>query len=92
MTITTTSVQVADPEGLHAACSAVLGNVGDLVERLAAELPESRKAQLLEIVETGGRMGIEVTINGKNMPEFVLIAIELEGKRHVFHTVRPLQA
>lgn len=84
-------VQVADPEELKARCSAMLGHVGDLVERLSEALPPDRAAELGSIIEGGGRIGLEVTVDRHNVPQFVLIGIEPEGLRHVFHTVRPVQ-
>jgi hypothetical protein len=90
MTTTKTPVQVADPEGLRASCSAMLGHVDDLVMRLVSELPTERSATLVQIVEGGGRMGVEVTLDSRYVPEIVLIGVELEGRRHVFHTVRPI--
>jgi hypothetical protein len=53
-------------------------------------LPLDRQDELIAIIDSGGRIGLEVTVDRNNVSYFALVGLEPEGRRHVFHTVRPV--
>jgi hypothetical protein len=82
-------VPAADPVALGRSYAKTVNAVSELITLMCGDLSDSSNADLVRLVEGGGRIGLEVTVDRHSTDRISLIAIEPEGTRYVFLTVTP---
>ena len=77
----------ADPAALTSRCSAGLSAASDLVESMTTDLSLAKKTALGNLVGAGGRVGVELTVDGKGSSRVCLVAIDREGGHHTLMSI-----
>jgi hypothetical protein len=75
----TTNASTADAARLGRARRVALQSCSELLAVLNTVLSEKDRAASLEVLSTGGRVGIEVLVDAKGETHVSLVAVELEG-------------
>jgi hypothetical protein len=68
--------------------SAALLAVGDLMQTITEDLPDTKRQALLDLMAGGGRVGLELTVDKDGATRIALVAIEREGIRREVATVK----
>lgn len=82
----------ADPQALDTACKATLNAVADLYQVMLSDLADKKRQSADKIMASGGRLGIEVTVNRHSESHISLVAYEVDGSQKtmaIVHTVFP---
>ena len=76
-------IPAADPGALDKARKAAFLTASELMRHMTADLDDSESGLLVQVLNGGGRVGIEMTLDKHRVPHVSVIAVELEGTRHV---------
>lgn len=53
----------------------------DFMRAMVTSLPETRRSRFLEVLDDGGRIGVEFTVDGEGSQKLVLVGIANDGQR-----------
>lgn len=82
-------IPAADPIALGRCYANTVNAVQELITLMCGDLSAERNADLVRLVEGGGRVGLEVTVDRNGQDSISLIGLEPEGARHVLLSVTP---
>lgn len=71
----------SDRAELQERCRVASLAAAELVEAIARDLPQSAHAELSRLLETGGRVGLEVTVDRAGANAYSLVAYDGAGTR-----------
>ena len=80
-------IPTSDAAALSKQCAALLRASSDLMETISADLPDTKQSLLMQILDGGGRVGFEVSVDRHAINKISLVAIEREGHRRTLATV-----
>ena len=80
-------IPTSDAVNLSRQCAAFMRAASDLMETISGELPAGKQAMLMQVLDGGGRVGLEVTVDRHAANLVSLVAIEREGHHRTLATV-----
>ena len=80
-------IPAADVSILSARCSAGLSAASDLIESMTTDLSLAKKTALANLLGAGGRVGVELSVDGKGSSRVCLVAIDREGGHHTLMSI-----
>lgn len=80
-------IPTRDAATLSKQCAAFMRAASDLMETISAELPEAKQSALMQVLDGGGRIGLEVTVDRHAINLVSLVAVEREGHHRTLATV-----
>ena len=87
-----TLTPIPDALALSRLCAASLRANGDLIAVMLATLPQTKRDALQALLDGGGSVGIETTVNGKGTSRIKLIGMEREGARLMLAEISALSS
>lgn len=92
MTDANTFVPTSNANELSKRSASALRTVSDLMEMVIADLPQTKQAALGALLEGGGRVGLELTLDRHGENRISLVGIEREGARLNLATINTIGA
>jgi hypothetical protein len=80
-------IPTSDAASLSRQCVAVMRAASDLMETISSELPANKQQVMMQVIEGGGCVGLEITVDAHAENQVSLVAIEREGRRITIATV-----
>ena len=87
MTTSPHFIPADDSSKLTQDCKTTLHAALELIGTLNDTLPAEKQQALADLLNSGGRIGLELTLDRFTASTIALIAVELEGARHSLATV-----
>ena len=80
-------IPAKDAGSLSKQCAAALQVCSSLMATIANDLNDEQKARLFAVVDAGGRVGLELLVDGRGNNDVCLVAIDGAGTRLQLATV-----
>ncbi|WP_426192568.1 hypothetical protein [Massilia sp. DWR3-1-1] len=80
-------VPTSDAAALSKQSAAFMRAASDLMEIISKELPAELQASMMQVIDGGGRVGLEVTVDRHANNLMSLVAVEREGRHRTLATV-----
>ncbi|MGX5650200.1 hypothetical protein ACWKW4_08090 [Hydrogenophaga borbori] len=77
----------SDVEQLRQRCNLALQAVGNLLETLTGDLPQPVQDAIAGILASGGRVGLELTVDRVAENRICVMGIDADGERHTLATI-----
>lgn len=80
-------IPTSDAAILSKRCAAFMRAASELMELISNELPDEKQSALMQVLDGGGRVGLEVTVDRHASNLVSLVAVEREGHHRTLATV-----
>jgi|GEM_PF-6159613 len=85
--MTTNFIPAANAATLSQRSAAALRAVSELMEMIVNDLPEGKQASLGALLDGGGRVGVELTVDKSGANKISLVGVEREGRHRTLATI-----